>query len=64
MLSPAVLMWILIILLILMAAPLLGALTTNTSIVGLTSIWVGLIALMLVVLVVSLVRKAAHSRHR
>jgi hypothetical protein len=46
----------LIILLILMAAPLLGGLTTNTSIAGLTSIWIGLIGLLVVAVVISVVR--------
>ena len=59
MLSPGVLAWILIILLILIAAPLLGALTTNTSIVGLTSIWIALLALLVIAAVLSIVRFAA-----
>lgn len=66
MLSPAVLMWIVVILLILMAAPLLGALTTNTSIAGLTSVWIALLALLAVAAIVSIARSVmrAHSKQR
>jgi hypothetical protein len=48
MLSPAFLKWIILILLILMAAPLLGALTANSGIASMTSIWIAVLVLLLV----------------
>ena len=64
MLSRSVVMWIFVVLLILLAAPLLGALTTNSSVIGLATIWIALIALLLVTVAVSAVRLISRRRHR
>jgi membrane protein implicated in regulation of membrane protease activity len=69
--SPTVMKWILIVVLILLAAPLLGALAmmamgssmmgqvngrTNGSMMGLATIWIGLIAVLIVAVIVSISR--------
>jgi len=64
MFSRSVLLWIFVVLLILLAAPLLGALATGSSVTGTTSIWIALLALLLVAVVISVVRSVSRKRER